>query len=59
VANDHLVAVEANPSHPTGSALCSKGHAAPELVYAPNRLLHPLKRTRPKGNPDPGWQCIS
>jgi hypothetical protein len=31
VENDHLIAVEANPSHPTGTALCSKGHAAPSL----------------------------
>jgi anaerobic selenocysteine-containing dehydrogenase len=59
VENGHLVAVEAGPSHPTGTALCIKGRAAPELVYAPNRLLHPLKRTRPKWNPDPGWQRIS
>ena len=47
------------PSHPTGQALCAKGRAAPELVYHPDRLLHPLKRTRPKGDPDPGWQRIS
>ncbi len=58
IENGHLVAVEANPSHPTGTALCIKGHAAPELVCASNRLLHPLKRTRPKWNPDPGWQRI-
>src|SRR5690606_37263737 len=47
------------PSHPTGQALCAKGRAAPELVYHPDRLLYPLKRTRPKGDPDPGWQRIS
>jgi anaerobic selenocysteine-containing dehydrogenase len=58
VEDGHLVAVEANASHPTGSALCIKGLAAPELVYAHNRLLHPLKRTRPKSDPDPGWQRI-
>jgi anaerobic selenocysteine-containing dehydrogenase len=28
-------------------------------VYHPDRLLHPLKRTRPKGDPDPGWVRIS
>jgi anaerobic selenocysteine-containing dehydrogenase len=54
-----LVAVEPDPSHPTGKHLCVKGLAAPELVYAPDRLLHPLKRTRPKGDPDPGWERIS
>src|SRR5215471_15326805 len=54
-----LVALEPDPSHPTGQALCAKGRAAPELVYHRDRLLHPLKRTRPKGDPDPGWQRIS
>src|SRR5439155_4859565 len=39
--------------------LCVKGRAAPELVYAADRLLHPLRRTRPKGDPDPGWVRIS
>ena len=55
VRDGRLVAVEPNPEHPTGRALCAKGQAAPELVYSPDRLLHPLKRTRPKGDPDPGW----
>jgi anaerobic selenocysteine-containing dehydrogenase len=53
-----FVALEPDPAHPTGQALCAKGRAAPELVYHPDRLLHPLKRTRPKGDPDPGWQRI-
>lgn len=54
-----LVAQEPDPSHPTGQALCVKGRAAPEIVYNPQRQLHPLKRTRPKGDPDPGWRRIS
>ena len=58
VEDDRLVAVEPDPSHPTGKALCSKGRAAPELVHHKERLLHPLKRTRPKGDADPGWQRI-
>ena len=58
VENGKFVALEPDPSHPTGQALCAKGRAAPELVYHPERLLHPLKRTRPKGDPDPGWQRI-
>ncbi|MEJ0070722.1 MAG: molybdopterin-dependent oxidoreductase [Pseudomonadota bacterium] len=58
VENGRLVAVEADPRHPTGSALCIKGKAASELVYSADRLLHPLKRTRPKTDPDPGWQRI-
>jgi anaerobic selenocysteine-containing dehydrogenase len=59
VENGRFVALEPDPSHPTGKAICAKGRAAPELVYHPDRLLYPLKRTRPKGDPDPGWQRIS
>jgi anaerobic selenocysteine-containing dehydrogenase len=59
VENGRFTALEPDPSHPTGKALCAKGRAAPELVYHPDRLLYPLKRTRPKGDPDPGWQRIS
>lgn len=59
VEDGRLVAVEPDPSHPTGKSLCVKGRAAPELVYAADRLLHPLRRTRPKGDPDPGWVQIS
>ncbi|GGC65484.1 molybdopterin-containing oxidoreductase family protein [Chelatococcus reniformis] len=54
-----LVGQEPNPAHPTGKALCVKGKAAPEIVYSPERQLYPLRRTRPKGDPDPGWQRIS
>lgn len=59
VEDGRFVALEPNPAHPTGQALCAKGRAAPELVYHPDRLLYPLQRTRPKGDPDPGWQRIS
>jgi anaerobic selenocysteine-containing dehydrogenase len=59
VEDGRFVALEPDPSHPTGQALCAKGRAAPELVYHPDRLLYPLKRTRRKGDPDPGWQRIS
>jgi anaerobic selenocysteine-containing dehydrogenase len=59
VEDGRFIALEPDPSHPTGKALCAKGRAAPELVYHPDRLLYPLKRTRPKGDPDPGWQRVS
>jgi anaerobic selenocysteine-containing dehydrogenase len=59
VENGRFTALEPDPSHPTGKALCAKGRAAPELVYHSDRLLYPMKRTRPKGDPDPGWQRIS
>jgi anaerobic selenocysteine-containing dehydrogenase len=58
VDNGTLFSLEPDPMHPTGKALCAKGHAAPELVYHPERLAHPLRRTRPKGDRDPGWQRI-
>ena len=58
VEGGRFTRLEPNPAHPTGQALCAKGRAAPELVYHPERLTHPLRRTRPKGDPDPGWERI-
>ncbi len=58
VEDGRFVALQPDPTHPTGKALCAKGRAAPELVYHSDRLLYPLKRTRPKDDPDPGWQRI-
>ena len=55
VVDGRLVAVTANPAHPTGAALCAKGRAAPELVGSPRRLTKPLKRTGPRNSPSPGW----
>lgn len=59
VAAGRLLSVEADPEHPTGGSVCVKGRAAPELVHAPERLLTPMRRTRPKGDADPGWRPIS
>jgi len=53
-----FTALAPDPTHPTGEALCIKGRVAPELVGHPRRLLHPLERTRPKGDADPGWRRI-
>ena len=50
--------VTPDSEHPNGG-ICIKGYAAPEIVYSPDRLRHPMKRTRPKGDPDPGWTEIS
>lgn len=58
VENGRLVAVSALPSHPTGRAICPKGRAAPEIAHSTRRLLKPLRRTRPKSDPDPGWREI-
>ncbi len=54
-----MVAVEPDPAHPTGKALCSKGRAAPELVHHEERLLYPLRRVSAKGDPAPKWERIS
>ena len=59
VEDGRLAGIEPLPGHPTGDKLCPKGRAAPELVYHPDRLTRPLRRTAPKGAADPGWQPIS
>src|SRR5262245_12061403 len=59
VENGRFTRLDPDPSHPTGAAICAKGRAAPELVYHQDRLTRPLRRTRPKGDADPGWQEIS
>jgi len=59
VENDRVVRLDPDPDHPNGGVICLKGKAAPELLYHPDRLNYPLKRTRPKGDPDPGWQRVS
>ena len=58
VSEGVLTKVTPDPAHPNGG-ICVKGTAAPELVYAPDRLRHPMVRTRPKDDPDPGWARIS
>jgi len=58
VEDGRLVRVDPDPLHPTGQAICIKARAAPELVAHPERLTTPLRRTRPKGEADPGWQPI-
>ena len=57
--NGRFIRLDPDPTHPTGQALCAKGRAAPELVYHKDRLIQPLRRTRPKGDADPGWVPIS
>lgn len=59
IENGRFTRLDPDPSHPTGQALCAKGRAAPELVYHGDRLTQPLRRTRPKGDADPGWVPIS
>lgn len=47
VKNGRIDKIKGNPDHPANSgALCVKGNAIKELVYAPERLKHPLQKTR-------------
>ncbi len=59
VENGRVTRLDPDPDHPHGGVMCIKGKAAPEQLYHPDRLDYPLKRTRPKGDPDPGWQRVS
>ncbi|HLI28657.1 MAG TPA: molybdopterin-dependent oxidoreductase [Chloroflexota bacterium] len=59
VSGATVTRIEPDHDHPAGGAMCVKGKAAAELLRAPERLRYPLRRTRPKGDPDPGWERIS
>jgi anaerobic selenocysteine-containing dehydrogenase len=58
VENGRVTRLDPDHDHPNGGVMCIKGKAAPELVYHPDRLNYPLKRTRPKTDTDPGWQRV-
>lgn len=47
VKDDKIVSIKADPEHPVnrGNA-CPKGLAARQIVYSPDRLKYPLRRTR-------------
>ncbi|MGN6576052.1 MAG: molybdopterin-containing oxidoreductase family protein [Nocardioides sp.] len=59
VTDGRFTALGPDPAHPTGRAVCVKGKAAPRILEHPGRLLHPLRRTNPKGSADPGWEQIT
>ncbi len=58
VEQGRVVRLDPDPDHPNGGVMCLKGKAAPELIYHTDRLNYPLRRTRPKGDPDPGWKRV-
>lgn len=47
--NDRLVDIEPQPDHPLGM-ICTIGQHAPQIVYDPDRIRTPLRRTGPKGS---------
>ena len=54
VEHDRAVSIKASKEHPfTRGALCTKVNKFLDRVYAPDRLLYPVKRVGPKG---PGAQ---
>ncbi|WP_164736412.1 molybdopterin-dependent oxidoreductase [Rhizobium vallis] len=59
VSDGKLIGAGPLPEHPTGKSLCVKGKAAPEILYSPDRLLYPQRRTKPKTGGDPGWVRIT
>ena len=51
VQNGIAIKVQGNPAHPhTDGALCTKVSRYTERTYHPERILHPLKRSGPKGS---------
>ena len=60
VRNGVLVKMEGDPDslHNAGT-LCPKALAAKQEIYHPGRLTFPMKRTRPKGEENPGWVRIT
>jgi anaerobic selenocysteine-containing dehydrogenase len=59
VRDGHVDKVEGDPHFVNQGTLCAKGIATVRNLYHPERLAYPLMRTRPKGDPDPGWVRIS
>ncbi len=63
VVNGVAVKIEGEPDscHGSGGGLCGKGVSGLQVLYDPNRLNVPLKRTNPeKGlHVDPKWQEIT
>lgn len=46
-----VVSVQGNPDHPfTQGRLCAKTNHYQERVYHPDRVLHPMRRSGPKGS---------
>lgn len=47
VKDRKITSVEADPEHPVNAGdICPKGLAAKQIVYSPERLKHPMRRTK-------------
>ncbi|MBN1838243.1 MAG: molybdopterin-dependent oxidoreductase, partial [Spirochaetales bacterium] len=49
VEGGRLVRIADNPLRPRGMAGCPRGYRMPRVVYHPERLTRPLRRTGPRG----------
>lgn len=60
VENGRAVRVEGDESaFQSMGHCCAKSQSSIQAAYHPDRLYHPLKRTNPKGDDDPGWVRIT
>ncbi|MCG6911838.1 MAG: molybdopterin-dependent oxidoreductase [Deltaproteobacteria bacterium] len=50
VRDGKIIRIEAVPEEDGRPGMCLRGHAYRQRVYSPDRLLHPLKRTGPRGS---------
>lgn len=58
VEQGRLVKIEGNPEHPNNRGrICARGQAGLNLLYDPERLVHPLERVGPRGAGE--WREIS
>src|SRR5271165_7203722 len=58
VSGGRVVKVTGDPDSPASRGyICPKGAASPELLYHPDRVTHPLRRTGKRG--EGKWQRIS
>jgi anaerobic selenocysteine-containing dehydrogenase len=58
VVDGRLVKIRGNPKHPNNHGkICARGYAGINLLYDPDRLLYPLKRTGARG--EGKWTRIS
>jgi anaerobic selenocysteine-containing dehydrogenase/Fe-S-cluster-containing dehydrogenase component len=57
VKDDKIIRLERREKY-GNETLCPIGAASVQDIYAPDRLLHPMRRTNPKGEPS-RWERIS
>ena len=58
VSDSRLTNITGNPKHPNSRGkLCSRGHAGMTILYDPDRLLYPMKRSGARG--EGRWSRIS